>query len=288
MAGLYKHAVVRQKLNSVTGPLERDRTTLMSAPINDLSPVRDLRVAVTFLTRIPTGRIADLATSDLARAAWAFPLAGFFVGLLAGAALYLANMTDISPLACALIALAVQAVVTGALHEDGLADVADGFGGHEKAKILSIMRDSRIGSYGVLALIFSVAIRTTMIAGIPGAGLAFFCMIAAAVFSRSVLPMVMNRMPPARDDGLARDAGTPTLQGALIAFGIGAFALFTLLPPSVALAALVIGSALAALILLWAHRRLGGQTGDVLGALQQVFEIAVFSAAAGWSSVFYE
>ncbi|MDP4796558.1 MAG: adenosylcobinamide-GDP ribazoletransferase, partial [Rhodospirillales bacterium] len=118
--------------------------------------------------------------------------------------------------------------------------------------------------------------------------LAFACMVAAAVFSRSVLPMVMAKLPPARDDGLARDAGPPTLQGAVIALGIGAFALFTLLPPSVALAALVVGSVMAALILLWAYRRLGGQTGDVLGALQQVFEIAVLSAAAGWSSVFYE
>jgi len=251
-----------------------------------LNPVRDVRVAVMFLTRMPTGRISDLVTADLARAAWAFPLVGLFVGTLAGGALYLANMTDISPLACAFIALAVQAFITGALHEDGLADVADGFGAHEKEKILAIMRDSRIGTYGVLALIFSVAIRATMIAGIPGPGLALAGIVAAAAFSRGVLPMLMLRMPTARDDGLAKDAGQPTLQGAGLALGIGLLALFTLLPLSVALAALIIGSVLASLIIAWALRRLGGQTGDVLGAVQQVLEIAVLSGAAGWSSAF--
>lgn len=260
----------------------------MSVTSDNFQPVRDFRVAMMFLTRIPTGRIRDLAADDLSRAAWAFPLVGLVVGWIAGGALYLADGTDMSPLLCALIALAVQAAVTGALHEDGLADLADGMGGQDKAKILAIMRDSRTGTYGVLALIFSVGLRATMIAALPGAGVAFAAMLAAAVFSRGALPMVMARMPAARADGLANAAGKPALLGAALAMGIGTLALFILLPFPVAVAAVGIGAVLAAGIIFWAHRRLGGQTGDVLGALQQVLEIAVLGGAAAWSSAYYE
>lgn len=260
----------------------------MSVSSDDFQPVRDFRVAMMFLTRIPTGRIRDLASGDLSRAAWAFPLVGLVIGGIAGAALYLSAETDVSPIVCALIALAVQAAVTGALHEDGLADLADGLGSRDKTKILAIMRDSRIGSYGVLALIFSVGLRATMIAGIPGPGVAFAVMLAAAAFSRGALPLVMNWMPAAREDGLAHTAGRPERRIAVLAMGIGTLALFTLLPFSVALAAVVIGGVLAAGIILWAHQRLGGQTGDVLGALQQVLEIAVLCGAAAWSSAYYE
>ena len=267
--------------------VERDRTSPMSLSSDDFQPVRDFRVAMMFLTRIPTGRIRDLASDDLSRAAWAFPLVGLVVGVIAGGALYLSAETDVSPIVCALIALAVQAAVTGALHEDGLADLADGLGGHDKAKILTIMRDSRIGTYGVLALIFSVGLRATMIAGIPGPGVAFAVLLAAAAFSRGALPLVMNLMPAARADGLAQAAGRPERRIAMLAMGIGTLTLFTLLPFSVALAAVVIGGVLAAGIIFWAHQRLGGQTGDVLGALQQVLEIAVLCGAAAWSSAYY-
>lgn len=287
MPGLYKLACRHRKLNSVTGMVEHDRTSPMSLSSDDFQPVRDFRVAMMFLTRIPTGRIRDLASDDLSRAAWAFPLVGLVVGVIAGGALYLSAETDVSPIVCALIALAVQAAVTGALHEDGLADLADGLGGHDKAKILAIMRDSRIGTYGVLALIFSVGLRATMIAGIPGPGVAFAVLLAAAAFSRGALPLVMNLMPAARADGLAQAAGRPERRIAMLAMGIGTLTLFTLLPFSVALAAVVIGGVLAAGIIFWAHQRLGGQTGDVLGALQQVLEIAVLCGAAAWSSAYY-
>jgi len=259
----------------------------MPMPDTRFSPVRDLRVCVLFLTRIPVGRISGLETADLAASAWAFPLAGMIVGAIAGGVLYAAAATEASPIACALLALAVQAVVTGALHEDGLADVADGMGGRDRERTLEIMRDSRIGAYGVLALVFSVLLRAAMIAGIPGPGFAALTVIAAAMFSRALLPALMRVMPPARPDGLARGAGQPSLRGAAVAAGLGAIALFTLLPLSVALAAIAAGLVLGGTVIMWAQRKLGGQTGDVLGAVQQMIEIAVFSAAAAWSSAFY-
>lgn len=257
--------------------------------ISDLrfSPVRDLRVCVLFLTRIPVGRIGGLEASNLAESAWAFPLVGLIVGAIAGGALYGLAGTDASPVVCALAALAIQAIVTGALHEDGLADVADGLGGSDRDRTLEIMRDSRIGAYGVLALVFSVALRAAMIAGIPGPGYACVVMIAAAMLSRAVLPAVMLALPHARPDGLSQAAGQPSLQGAAIAAGIGVLALFTLLPLSVALAAVALALIFAGAVIYWAHRKLGGQTGDVLGAVQQVVEIAVLAAAAAWSSAYY-
>lgn len=237
-----------------------------------------------FLTRIPTGWIENLEANDLAKASWAFPVVGLVVGGIAGAALYLSAASALFPFACALIALCVQAFITGALHEDGLGDVADGLGGHEKDKVLEIMRDSRIGSYGVLALIFSVGIRASALASVPGPGVAWGALIAAACFSRGVLPMMMHVMPPARADGLSVNAGRPALKSAAIALALGTIALFALLPLPIALMSLVIGALLFGGLVIWAQRRLGGQTGDVLGAAQQLIEIAVLVAAAAWSS----
>lgn len=251
------------------------------------SAVRDLRVAVTFLTRIPVGWVQGMQTDDLSRAAWAFPLVGLIVGAIGGAALYGAAQLNLHPLACACVGLAVMALITGGLHEDGLADVADGFGGgSNKTRVLEIMRDSRIGSFGVLALIFSVGIKASALSGVPGPGLAWVTLITAAVFSRALLPFIMATMETARMDGLSRGAGRPTMAGALVALGLGLIALFAILPMKLAFVAIMLVIPLAGLIVLWAYRRLGGQTGDVLGAVQQLVEMAVIIAATGWSLTF--
>ena len=255
----------------------------MSDAAPSFTPIRDIRVAVSFLTRIPTGWIDNMHSSDLTRAAWAFPIIGVLVGGIGGGALYLAAAQNLHPLLCALIALALQALITGALHEDGLADVADGFGARQQSRILEIMRDSRIGTYGVLALVFSIAIKSAALAGIPGPGLAWVAMVAAAAVSRGILPLIMAMVRPARSDGLSHGAGRPSMSVAGIAIALGVITLFICLPIKAAFAAIVIALPLMALVLFWAVRRLGGQTGDVLGALQQMTEIAVLIGAAGWS-----
>ena len=228
-----------------------------------------------------------MQTGDLSRAAWAFPLVGLIVGTIGGAVMYGAAHLDLHPLACAFVGLAMMALITGGLHEDGLADVADGFGGGgKKSRILEIMRDSRIGSFGVLALVFGIGIKAGALSGVPGPGIGWVTLIAAAVFSRAVLPIIMATMDTARMDGLSRGAGRPTMVGALVALGLGLIALFAILPMKLAFVAIMLVIPLVGLIVLWAYRRLGGQTGDVLGAVQQVVEMAVIVAAAGWSLTF--
>lgn len=228
-----------------------------------------------------------MQTGDLSRAAWAFPLVGLIVGAIGGAVMYGAAHMDLHPLACAFVGLAVMALITGGLHEDGLADVADGFGGGgNKTRILEIMRDSRIGSFGVLALVFGIGIKASALSGVPGPGFGWLTLIVAAVFSRAVLPIIMATMESARTDGLSRGAGRPTMTGALVGLGLGLIALFAVLPMKLAFIAIMLAIPLVGLIVLWAYRRLGGQTGDVLGAVQQVVEMAVIVAAAGWSLTF--
>ena len=183
----------------------------------------DCCVAGQFLTRLPFPAPKDgAANGALAASSRAFPVIGAFVGAIAGLALMMAAGLGLHPLACAFIALAVSALVTGALHEDGLADVADGFGGGQtKAKKLKIMKDSRIGAFGVLALVFSVAIRAGILGGLPGPGMAALALIAAAALSRGLLPVVMAVTDPARKSGLGFQAGTPDQESWVTALVLG-------------------------------------------------------------------
>lgn len=225
----------------------------------------ELRLAVMLLTRLPAGRLADPAPT-IAASAWAFPLAGLVPGLL-GAAVLVSGLP--LPLAAGL-AVAAQVMVTGALHEDGLADVADGFwGGRTAARRLEIMRDSRIGSYGTLALVLSVGLRwqALMLTG-P------LALVVAAVASRVAPVVLMAVLPPARDDGMghaARAVSPERLGGALL------FGLLPLLLPGGAVALVAAALAVVAVAVL-ARRRVGGQTGDVLGAGQQIAEITLLIA----------
>ena len=234
----------------------------------------DIAVAAAFLTRLPFRPRWD-GPDDLSQAARAFVVAGVLVGFIGGGALWLAAKADLHPLACALIGLLAAAVVTGALHEDGLADVADGLGATSRERRLEIMRDSRIGSYGVLALIFAVGIKAAILAGLPGPGLALGAFITAAALSRAVMPLCMATMRPAREDGLGHGAGRPDLADAVLGFAVAvliAIALFGwIIGPSAVVAALV-AMALGAWL---AQARFGGYTGDVLGAVQQCAEVSV-------------
>lgn len=228
-----------------------------------------LKTAVAFLTRLPVA-FAE-APPILARAAFAFPLVGLLVGGFGAAVLLAGERFGLPPLAGALLALAGQALMTGGLHEDGLADVADGFGGGATPeRKLEIMRDSRIGSYGVLAVVFSVTLRAAALAGIGPAAAA---LVAAGAASRGFLPLLMRTLPAVRSDGLGKGAGEPTALGtaAAVALGLGiSLAALGLHGLEAWLAGMLAAAALAAI----ARAQVGGQTGDVLGAAQQVSEIA--------------
>ena len=172
--------------------------------------LRDLAVAGAFLTRLPFHPTPPVDMADLGPAVRVFPLIGLVVGITGGGALWLAWQLDLQPMACALIGLAITTWISGALHEDGLADFADGIGARDRARRLAIMRDSRIGAFGVLALIFSVGLKVVLLAGIPSPELAAATLIGAAAASRGVMPLLMFALRPARADGLGRDAGRPS------------------------------------------------------------------------------
>ncbi len=236
-------------------------------------------VATVFLTRLPV-RAPD---TPLADAALFFPVVGFGVGCAGGGAFWLATLIGLPALAAALIALAATAIVTGALHEDGLADMADGLAGRNAADSIRIMRDSGAGAYGVLALVFGVGLRAAALAAIADPAAALAALVAVHGTSRAALPAIMRGFPPANETGLGAAAGTPREVDVRLALVLAALVAIALLDGPAALTALGV-SALAA----WgvgglARYRLGGYTGDVLGAVQQACEIAALLAIASMS-----
>ncbi len=237
---------------------------------------RDISVAIGFLTRLPVPA-AGHAPQALARAAWCFPLTGVLVGGMGASVLYGFAFMGWSPALGVILAMALMTLFTGALHEDGLADVADGFGGGAtKDRKLDIMRDSRIGSYGVLALIFGVALRGVALFELHVINLGPATILSAAVFSRTVMPWMMYAVPRAREDGLSTMAGRPGGLAVLLSFLLGAglaIAIFGGALPLV-VSAMMASVAVMVVMALLARAQIGGQTGDVLGATQQVAEIA--------------
>jgi adenosylcobinamide-GDP ribazoletransferase len=234
----------------------------------------DLRLAAGFLTRLvppPSGVIRPLA-----QAVRAFPLVGAGLGIGAGLVYILASGSGLPPMLAALVTLTALVLATGALHEDGLADTADGFGGGaSKATKLAIMRDSRIGTYGVIAVAFSLMARVAGLATIAEPALVFAALVATGAASRAAMPLIMVFLPMARSDGLGADAGRPsrrdTVIGGVLALVI---ALFTLDGAAIVVT-LVVGGLAALTVAALARRQIGGYTGDVLGAAQQISEVAM-------------
>lgn len=234
----------------------------------------ELRLALGLLTRLPVGAITPCP--PMGAAVWAYPLAGIAPGLAAGLALWAAGAAGLPPGAAALLALAAGALVTGGLHEDGLADLTDGLsGGGTRERRLDIMRDSRIGSHGALALILATGLRAGALAALHG-GAVLTVPLAAAMVSRAGLGPVMRALPPARPGGLGDSAArgsSPARAGAGAA--IAAAGCLALLGMGPAIAAMIAGTIATAGVSLLARARLGGYSGDVLGAAQVAAETAV-------------
>ncbi len=246
----------------------------MPEPKPDLIQPGDITEALALLTRLPIRPGPPRA----ARSAWAWPVAGVAVALIAGGIGWIALALGLTaPLAAGLI-LTAQIAATGALHEDGLADSTDGlWGGHDPARRLEIMKDSHIGSYGVIALGLSLILRWSALTALIGAGWLFAPLIAAAALSRAPMAVLASALPNARGAGLSAHVGAPSAQTASLAVTI-AIALALLSVGWTMLAALfwvaLTGIAVAAI----AKARIAGQTGDILGASQQTAEIAALAA----------
>lgn len=242
----------------------------------------ELRVAAMTLSRLPVGRVEEPVPS-MGSTRWAYPLVGAILGVFVGGAYVIFEATGMPALVAAFLAVTMGVLATGGLHEDGLADCADGFwGGRDRARKLEIMRDSRIGSYGTLALILSVGMRVAAIAALA---VPFWSIVGVAVLSRFAMVAAMEWLPPARNEGLGATASDGASQLAPAAFlsiagvaalvlGVGPSAWITL--PIMAFAALIFAHI--------ARRHIGGQTGDVLGAVQQVSEIAGLVALSALSA----
>jgi adenosylcobinamide-GDP ribazoletransferase len=235
----------------------------------------DLRTATGFLTRLPMSHPDGARPDNFARAQRVFPLVGACIGAAIGLVCLLLRALGVPDLAAAALALGGGALLTGALHEDGLADIADGFGGgRDAATKLEIMRDSRIGTYGAMALMVSFAAKLGAVASIPD-GMVVQSLIAAHALGRGVLPWMSISLPYARKDGLAANAGRPDGTIAVIAAALALVIAFVALPFADALLS-AIAAGLAALVVAGlANRQIGGQTGDVLGAAEQVAETAI-------------
>ncbi|MGG6897203.1 MULTISPECIES: adenosylcobinamide-GDP ribazoletransferase [Rhizobium] len=245
--------------------------------------MRDTARAVAFLSRIPVSTSFFAAyDGKLASVSRAFPLAGLLVVFPAAAAFGLLLALHADPLMAALLALTVQTITTGALHEDGLSDTADGLGGGtDRDRILSIMKDSRIGTYGAAALILSFGLRAAALAAIArhatpsGAAIA---LLAAAVLSRGAMVWHWHVLPSAKPDGVAASAGQPdgdAMQLALITtLGLAALLIWPSLGIPALISCLLVVAIATFLLNRHVRRRLSGHTGDTIGATQQICEIA--------------
>lgn len=235
--------------------------------------IKDVYLSVVFLTRLPAPGWPDAASRKLAAGMWAFPVAGVLVATVAGLVYAVCDAIGLPVYISALFAVVTLIIATGGLHEDGLSDLADGiWGGADSARRLEIMSDSRIGAYGAIALIVSVAGRAAAIAAISEPLFVLGALVASAAVSRAMMPAMMAFGKPAKPTGLGAGAGTPDGATWCIALLVAA-AISAIAAPAGWLICLIAAAIGAALIGWFARRNVGGYTGDVLGAGQQVAEL---------------
>ena len=243
---------------------------------NDTSAawVWDIPLALVLLTRLPLPHLPKHVFARQAASAWAFPVVGLVIGTLAcGAGSALLGL-GLPPAAVAGVMLAVLIMTTGAMHEDGLADTADGlWGGFTRERRLEIMKDSHIGTYGVLALFVVQLLRFTGLAGLIASG-GLWPVLLAPVYSRALMPVLMWALPNARGSGLSQSVGAPrgVTCGIGLVLGVG-FAVIWL--GAVAFWPLLISTLVVLALALTARAKIGGQTGDILGASQQLAEVSL-------------
>jgi adenosylcobinamide-GDP ribazoletransferase len=243
-------------------------------------PFDEFAVATGVLTQLPVGAAA-VEPGAVAAAGWAFPLVGAGIGAVCALAYFVAGLCGLADPIAALVAVGAGLLITGAFHEDGLADTVDGFGGgSDRERKLAIMRDSRQGTFGILALLLSVGLRAAALAAIRDPIHAGLALVAAHAASRGALVPLMRLLEPARADGLGAAAGRPTRPVAVAAVAIGGGIALALLGPLTGLAALLLVAAALSLAAMLAHRQIGGYTGDVLGFFQQIGEIVMLLVAA--------
>lgn len=239
--------------------------------------------AFMFFTRLPLWRICNVPASYFSRVVELWPLVGWLTGSVAAGVYFVATLV-FPPLLAAVLALAARMMLTGALHEDGLADFFDGFGaGGDRQRILAIMKDSHIGTYGVLAIVFYSLLAATAIASLP-IGLGWIVILCADPWSKFCASQIINFLPYARN---VEDAKIKTiyqrfsLQSWIIAFAIAILPI-VLMPLYMYLTYLAPVCASVCIILFLRHK-LDGYTGDCCGACFLLSELSfLLCASAIW------
>jgi len=250
-----------------------------------LQQLRLFLTAVQFFTRLPVPAWVGHSAQQLEQAARYLPLVGMLVGAISATVLYLA--VQVLPLSLAIgLSMAASILVTGAFHEDGLSDFADGFGGgHTKEKMLAIMKDSRVGAYGAIAIVLVLLLKYQALVELVGKHSLLFAaavLIAAHAVSRLMAASIMLTQRYVREDDSARAKPAAQLGHASFAVALltGIAALAILYAAGANASAILTAAASALLMrahLAWRlQRRLGGYTGDCLGAVQQLTEIAFY------------
>ncbi len=242
----------------------------------------DLVCALMLLTRLPVARLARLGgTPNPARCVWAFPLVGLIVNGIGGLVYWVAYRVGMSPLLAAAWTVTATIVLTGALHEDGLADTADGFGGGATAtRKMEIMRDSRIGTYGALTLILSITVRVAAIAALSKPTSVLAAVVLSGILGRGGMLVMLLVLVPARSDGMGASMGNQQGRSPVLGLGLAMGAAFLCFPPQVAVVAIALGFGSSLVFARLAYTQIKGFTGDVLGASEMVAECVVLTAMA--------
>ncbi|MEM8839454.1 MAG: adenosylcobinamide-GDP ribazoletransferase [Pseudomonadota bacterium] len=247
-----------------------------------LRSIQHLFLSVQFLSRLPVPATAEPdETFDFRKSVWAFPIAGLLISLPAVSVVGSAHFVGLPASVCVVLGIVVQVLVTGALHEDGLADVCDGFGGGQiRRRKLAIMKDSAVGTYGVLALIAAFSLRWALLVHLMAVDLLTLVVgfLVANVLSRAVQVAFWHSLPAASRHSLAYRIGRPERQVVVLALMIAIVIAGGLSALTFAVTGFVLGLC-GAIVVAFVFRRIclrqiRGQTGDTLGAVQVLSEVA--------------
>ena len=250
-------------------------------------PFAEILLSLQFLTRLPIPFARTIDPVPLAQAMRFFSVAGALIAGSTGLVFLGLRLLHVPAFVAAAITVATGMMITGALHEDGLADSSDGlFGGKTREERLEIMRDSRIGSYGASALILALLMRVALLQSLgelPALPL-LTILASAGAFSRAMMVDLLWATRPARRDGLSALAGRPTRATAFFAIVTGGALViaagFEIDHTESGLIAIAVATAITGLIRALASRLLGGQTGDVCGATQVLSELGLLTVFA--------
>jgi adenosylcobinamide-GDP ribazoletransferase len=267
---------------SSDGPLAPRPTNDNRPAAGDRSFADDLVMGLRFYSRLPTGNTPH-QRPNLDRMALTLPLASVVIGALPVALLLLLEWAGVPTFFAAVVAVAAFVIVTGAMSEDALADAADGlFGGPTIEERLEIMKDSRHGTYGVCAIVVLLAARVAAIGSITSPLEAAAILLTAPLIARSGSLWLSHALPPARSGGAAASAGQVSARSFLIGLGVAAVVSFATAGFAVGILGLAAAFAFAGVVAAgWVtlcRRLIGGQTGDLIGALQALLEIAALTA----------